>query len=206
MKLLIQNLVEEFQKMDFSARFIEEAAQSPGSSGAYVWRSYVNAFVRPSEEDKKKIGQICTFSHTWIYYDILDKKYKKSFRESGTELIYKAETFAIYRECRGSKIAFVLVCDKNIYSRFEYEDFSPLILQHRINANFKTFELLFLGFPTKKETIVVLSTGKPAFFFGVPFIISSFLEDGRATLSCGVRTKISLERIETDKPVLVFSF
>jgi hypothetical protein len=201
-----EEFVKEIQKMDFSPRFIEEAIQSHGN-GVNVWRSYVNALLRPSEDDKKKIGSIRSFSYTWRYYDILDKKYKKKFKRSAdTELIYTAPTFEIYRQRQGGKSAFIVVVNNQIYSRFEYEDLKPLINKTQINADGHTCEVLFLAFSNKKETIVIaLINNAPVFFWGIPFIISS-AEADEITLKCGQKAKISIERIEDDQPIVVFSF
>jgi hypothetical protein len=203
-----EEFIKEIQKMDFSPRFINEAAQSHGN-GVNVWRSCVNALLRPSEEDKKKIGSIRSFSYTWRYYDILDKKYKKKFKRfAGTEPIYTAPTFEIYRQCQDGKSAFIVVVNNQIYSSFEYEDLKPLINKAQINADGHICEMLFLAFPSRKETIIIMGINNepaPAFFWGVPFLISS-AEADEVTLDCGQRTRISIERIKDDRPIFVFSF
>jgi hypothetical protein len=197
-----KEFVEEMKKMDFSPRFIRAAEQERFSDGTRLPYSCVNALFYPREDDKKRIGSIISFCYTWRYYDRREEKYKKTFRKySGTELIHTAPKFEIYRECRKSETAFIIVVGNQIYSRFEYDDQMPLINRTQIDGN----EVRFIGFPSKKETIViVLINNIPAFFWGIPFLVLS-AEDDEIIMACGIKAKTRLERIEENAPRLVFS-
>jgi hypothetical protein len=203
----------EMKAMDFSPRFIKAVEYSPfkNRDDQRLPGIFVNAefFASPERDPGGKIirtGKVKSFCFTWRYFDKWDKRYKKTFRKySGTEHIYTAPTFEVYRQNRDGKTAFLIVVGKMIYDRFYYDDPLPVI---------KTFEVkngysgLFLTFPSQKETIAIISNGeKPLFFTGVPFMITDVQGD-TITMGCGRLAKLSIERIDDDDPdpVFVFSF
>jgi hypothetical protein len=94
--------------------------------------------------------------------------------------------------------------------KFNYKSI-PLIIRAKMNTNIKLlgldydFDILFLSFPCKSETIALLSEEVPIYFVGLPFgLIEAGLNE--VTLACGLKANASLELLDTAATSLTFSF
>jgi hypothetical protein len=134
-----------------------------------------------------------------MIFDSFFKKRKKN------QLVYKCDKFAIYRELRylvdiqGSRIkerTFIIVEDDTIVDRFFYEDDDFIVTESK--------DIVFISFPNKRETIAIVNI-EPTFRVFLPFVITS-AELAEVTLECGLKARVSLERVARLRLFVTFIF
>jgi hypothetical protein len=191
-----EQLVDKLQQMNFCKRFID-ALEMPNNNcfRSHPKDSHICATIEVSEKSIEKIK--CTADI--MIFDSFFKKRKKN------QLVYKCEKFALYRELRyltdiqGNRIkekTFILVRDNTIDARFYYDDEDFIV-----NA---TDNILFISFPRKRETIAIVKLDIDFRVF-LPFVITS-ASKAEVTLECGLKARVSLERVDRLRLFVNFIF
>jgi hypothetical protein len=189
-----EQLVAQLQEMNFSQRFIDALEIRENNCFRSQPRdSHIEATIELHENLKVK----CTADI--MIFDSFFNKYKKN------QLVYKDDKFAVYRELRyltdiqGNRIkekTFILVRDNTINARFYYDDEDFIV-----NA---TDDILFISFPRKRETIAIVKLDL-IFRVFLPFVITSAKSD-EVTLECGLKARVSLERVDRLRLFVNFMF
>jgi hypothetical protein len=191
-----EQLVAQLREMNFSQRFIDELEIRENNRFRSQPRdSHICATVEVSEKSIEKIK--CTADI--MIFDAFFNKRKKN------QLVYECEKFAVYRELRyltsrdGSRIkerTFILVEDDIIADRFFYEDDDFVITESK--------DIVFISFPNKRETIAIVNI-EPTFRVFLPFVITS-AKSAEVTLECGLKARVSLERVDRLRLFVNFIF
>jgi hypothetical protein len=184
--------------MNFCKRFID-ALETPNNNRfrSQPRDSHICATVEVSEKSIQKIK--CTADI--MIFDSFFNKRKKN------QLVYSCEKFAIYRELRylvdirGNRIkerTFILVEDDIIADRFFYEDDDFIVTESK--------DILFISFPRKREAIAIVKLDL-IFKVFLPFVITSASEsESEVTLECGLKARVSLERVDRIRLFVNFIF
>ena len=191
-----EQLVDKLQQMNFCKRFIDELESRENNCFRSQPRdSHISATIEVSEKSIEKIK--CTADI--MIFDSFFKKRKKN------QLVYECDKFAIYRELRyltsldGSRIkerTFILVKDDIIADRFFYEDDDFIVTESK--------DIVFISFPRKRETIAIVKLDIDFRVF-LPFVITSASE-AEVTLECGLKARVSLERVDRLRLFVNFTF
>jgi len=191
-----KQLVEKLQEMKLCQRFIDELESRENNCFRSQPRdSHISATIEVSEKYVEKIK--CTADI--MIFDSFFKKRKKN------QLVYKCDKFAIYREIRylvdiqGNRIkerTFILVTGDEIRNRFYYEDDDFIVTESK--------DIVFISFPRKRETIAIVNIDLTFKVF-LPFVITS-AESDEVTLECGLKARVSLERVDRLRLFVNFIF
>jgi len=189
-----EQLLEKLQEMKLCQRFIDALESRENNCFRSQPRdSHISATIEVSEKSIIK----CTADI--MIFDSFFNKRKKN------QLVYECEKFAIYRELRyltsldGSRIkerTFILVKDDIIADRFFYEDDDFIVTESK--------DIVFISFPRKRETIAIVKLDIDFRVF-LPFVITSASE-AEVTLECGLKARVSLERVDRLRLFVTLAF
>jgi hypothetical protein len=191
-----EQLVEKLQEMKLCQRFID-ALETPNNNcfRSQPRDSHICATIEVSEKSIEKIK--CTADI--MIFDSFFKKRKKN------QFVYSCEKFAIYRELRylvdlqGSRIkerTFILVTGDEIRTRFYYDDEDFIVTESK--------DIVFISFPACAETIGIVKLDINFRVF-LPFAITS-AQEAEVTLECGLKARVSLERVDRLRLFVNFTF
>jgi hypothetical protein len=191
-----EQLVEKLQEMKLCQRFID-ALETPNNNcfRSQPRDSHIEAVVEVSEKSIEKIK--CT-ADIMIFHAFFNKRKKN-------QLVYSCDKFAIYRELRyltslqGDRIkerTFIFVEDDIIADRFYYEDDDFIVTESK--------DIIFISFPRKRETIGIVNIDLTFRVF-LPFVITS-AQEAEVTLECGLKARVSLERVDRLRLFVNFTF
>jgi hypothetical protein len=191
-----EQLVAQLQEMNFSQRFIDALEIRENNCFRSQPRdSHICATVEVSEKSIEKIK--CT-ADIMIFHSFFNKRKKN-------QLVYSCDEFAIYRELRyltslqGDRIkerTFIFVEDDIIADRFYYEDDDFIVNESK--------DIVFISFPACAETIGIVKLDINFRVF-LPFVITSASE-AEVTLECGLKARVSLERVDRLRLFVNFMF
>jgi len=182
MKQELVRLIQNLEEMKFSQNFIDELCCSQDKYFSQFTDAYTEVTIEVNENLNIKCKADMVVLHSYF------NKYKKN------QLIYKCDKFALYSELRyikylGSRIketTLILVKNDAIKGRFYCCEEDLIVIE--------TNDILFLSFPRKRETIGIVKL-EPTFVVFLPFAITS-AELAEVTLECGLKARVSLERVD----------
>jgi hypothetical protein len=193
MKQELVQLIQNLESMKFSQNFIDELY---GPEDKY-FSQFTDACTEVTIEVHENLKKVKCKADMVVLHSYFNK-YKKN------QLIYKCDKFAVYRELRYIKYlesrikesTIVLVKNDAIKGRFYCCEEDLIVIE--------TNDILFLSFPRKRETIGIINLDV-LFVTFLPFAITSSDSD-EVTLECGLKARVSLERVDYIHLFVNFTF
>jgi hypothetical protein len=194
MKQELVQLIQNLEEMKFAQSFIDEL-YSPEDK---YFSQFTDACTEVTIEVHENLIKNIKCKADMVVLHSYFNKYKKN------QLIYSCDKFAIYRELRyieylGNRIkevTLILVKNDVLKGRFYCFEEDLIIIA--------TDDILFLSFPRKRETIGIVKLD-PIFMVFLPFAITS-AQEAEVTLECGLKARVSLERVNYIHLFVNFTF